>query len=512
MNTYKRSLNISVMPEYPQSEGGEHVLNNLIQRTGATSITTSPYVMEPSDALDAGREPPADAKAGAVRLLDRELWGKRELTVRTAPSFVPDKGLYQGLRYQPSEPDALTKREGPRISAFIDETKARGLNAYMQVQSAIPPGYKVQFGGAIPEDRPLLPDGSEHEGRVDKNASLASPHIKAYGCALLRDIIQTYPNLDGLRVDWPEYPPYSFDSLFFDFSGHAKTAAQRLGYDFERMRSDTDRLRTFLLQGLANYHIDNLVGTSGWHVPWIEGGGGDFDLGALGLDASLGSRLLGDTQDREEQRGTLWDLLKDYPGVLDLRAFKADLVAEMLDDYAKTVADASGGKMDFVVQGFPPPWSQASGFDVKKIAPHVSGIGVKLYTMHWPMMVRAYADRILASNGNVPENVLLIGIFTILDLLDKAPPSQVRDVAYPEPDEPHLAGLQAQARKIHETRSLAGETPVYAFSHAYGPVDDYRARMEVAWEASGHRMVVNRYGYMSDQKLDILGDVTGAEK
>jgi len=220
------------MPEYPQSDGVGRVLDNLSERTAATSITTSPYVMEPSDAPDAGREPPADAKAGAVRLLGRELWGRRELMVRAAPSFVPDKSLYKGLRYQPSEPGALTQREGHVISSFVDQAKARGVGAYMQVQSAIPPGYRVQFGGALAGDRSLLPDGTEHEGRVDKNGSLASPHIIEYGCALLRDIIQTYPNLDGLRVDWPEYPPYAFDSLFFDFSDIISSYVLRRNYHY----------------------------------------------------------------------------------------------------------------------------------------------------------------------------------------------------------------------------------------------------------------------------------------
>lgn len=472
LNVFTKSLNISVMPEYPQSDGPSQVLDNLQARTGATSITTSPYVMEPSNASDAGREPPADGKAGAVRLLDRDLFGKRELTVRTSPSFVPDKSLYAGLRYQPSEPDALTERESHKISQFIDQTKARGMQAYMQVQSAIPPGYKVQFGGAIPEDRALLPNGSEHEGRVDKNASLASPHITDYGCALLRDLIQAYPNLDGLRVDWPEYPPYDFDSLFFDFSGHAEAAATRLGYNFERMRNDAQRLLDFILVTMTDHHITRFLESD------------DFSV---------------------------WDVLNNYPGVLDLKSLKGDLVSEMLEKYRRTIDDASGGKMDFVVQGFPPPWTQASGFDIKKLAPHVSGIGIKLYTMHWPMMVRGYADRILASNSNVSEKYILRGIFKILDLLDATPPSQINDVRYPEPDEPHLAGIQAQARKIIETRKLAGDTPVHVFSHAYGPIDDYRARMEVAWETSGHRMVVNRYGYLSDEKLNVLGEITGAE-
>jgi hypothetical protein len=38
-----------------------------------------------------------------VRLLDRPLWGKRELFVSTAPSYTPDLRLYRGLRYQPAE-------------------------------------------------------------------------------------------------------------------------------------------------------------------------------------------------------------------------------------------------------------------------------------------------------------------------------------------------------------------------------------------------------------------------
>ncbi len=468
-----RTLNISVMPEYPQSDGCSQVLDNLQSRSGATAVTTSPYVMEPSSDADAGREPPADGNAGSVRLLDRFLWGKRELTVRTAPSFVPDKTLYSGLRYQPSEPDALTEREGKRVAEFLDAAKARDMHAYMQVQSAIPPGYKVQFGGAVAEDRPLLPNGSEHEGRVDKNASLASPHIKDYGCALLRDLIRAYPNLDGLRVDWPEYPPYAFESLFFDFSSHAEVAAHRLGYDFEQMRRDTDRLYQFLLRDLSDLDIDTWLGKS--------------------------------------TRNNLWELLIGYPGVLDLRAFKGDLVTELLQSYSATIREESQGKMDFVVQGFPPPWSQVSGFDVKKVAPHVSGIGVKLYTMHWSMMVRGYADRLLASNNNLSASSVLSGIFSILDLLDAEPPTSIKDVHYPAPEEPHQAGIQAQAQKIRDTQSLAGNTPVHAFSHAYGPMDDYRNRMTVAWEASGHRMVVNRYGYMSDEKLDVLGQVTGVK-
>ena len=68
-------LGVTVMPEWIQAEGIEQVLDNL-ERAGATAVATSPYVMTESDADDAGREPPIDAGAGKVRLLDRLLWGK----------------------------------------------------------------------------------------------------------------------------------------------------------------------------------------------------------------------------------------------------------------------------------------------------------------------------------------------------------------------------------------------------------------------------------------------------
>lgn len=65
----------------------------------------------------------------------------------------------------------------------------------------------MQFGGPTEDDRPLLPDGSIPPRRLPKDGSLASPHILSYEHALIRDLINQYPDIDGLRFDWPEYPP-----------------------------------------------------------------------------------------------------------------------------------------------------------------------------------------------------------------------------------------------------------------------------------------------------------------
>src|SRR5262245_27867130 len=114
-----RVVGITVLPEYLQHEGVDDVLDNLVMKAGANAVTTSPYAMEAADEATGVREPPDDAGAGAVRLLDRPLWGKRELFVRTAPSFVPEEKLYAGLRYQPAEPTELTRREGHVVHDLI---------------------------------------------------------------------------------------------------------------------------------------------------------------------------------------------------------------------------------------------------------------------------------------------------------------------------------------------------------------------------------------------------------
>jgi hypothetical protein len=124
--------------------------------------------------------------------------------------------------------------------------------------------------------------------------------------------------------------------------------------------------------------------------------------------------------------------------------------------------------------------------------------------MHWPMMLRDYGEALLAANPEISDALLARCLARWFDTRDDGGPARVQDYAYPEPDEAHAAGAQAQARKIAQAQAEAS-VPVYAFAHGYGPPDDVAARMRIAWQASGGRMWVNRYGYLSDRKLDALG-------
>ena len=431
-------LGVTVLPEWIQSEGITQVLDNL-ERAGVKAVATSPYVMAESDAENAGREPPIDAGAGKVRLLDRELWGKRELRCITAPCYQPDRSLYRDLAYQPSKPTELTNKEGPKVTAFLEAAKARGFDVQLQIQAAIPPGYRVQFGGPLEADMPRLPDGSLHTNRVDKNGSLASLEIVSYTTALIRDIAAAFPMIDALRIDWPEYPPYDFRAWFFDFSVHAVNAAIERGYDVEVMRRDCVTLMN-----------------------------DPSPIMAKGFDV--------------------------LPGFADLQRFKADLAFELI----KSCRSALPPAMRLVVHAFPPPWSQLSGMDLSRVAEVADDIAVKLYTMHWPMMLKSYLQHFVGSG--MSESRASIGL---LKLFDTGGNDFFR---YPEPDENHPASAEAQRRKIETAKvAIQGRASVIPSAHAYGPVDDVLDRVMIALAAGDGQAWINRYGYLSDAKIEGLG-------
>jgi hypothetical protein len=460
-----------VLPEFLQVEGVDAVLDNLVMKAGANAVTTSPYVMEVADERTGVREPPDDAGAGAVRLLDRPLWGKRELFVRTAPSFVPQSQLYRGLRYQPAEPTDLTRRDGHVVRDVIRAAQSRHLKVYLQVQAAIPPGYRVQFGGPTDDDRPRLPDGRLPLRRLAKNGSLASRHIIDYTQALIRDLCRTYPDIDGIRFDWPEYPPYLLDDLFLDFSEPAKHAATRLGFDFERMQRDALALYRKLHGGLSDADLS----------AWLDDDGGRYALGG-------------------------W--MMRYPGMLDLARFKAALAAELLAGFRRTMNEAGAERMELIAHAFPPPWNLVSGIDFTRSEGQVSGWCVKLYTMHWAMMLRFYADQLLAANRGLSDALFGQVLVRLLDIADDGGFAKATDYHYSEPHEPHPAGSKAMQRKIQQARREAGDTPVFALAHGYGPLEDFRRRLAAAWGASPAGIWVNRYGYLSDDKLRIIGETT----
>ena len=482
-------LGITVMPEWFQCEGIEPVLDR-VQSIGATAFVTSPYVLEVGPDGEGGREPPADGEAGRVRPLDRPLFGRTELWVRTAPSFAHDPSRYAGLRYQPSPPSPLTLRHADLLDRVLAAAAARGLSVYLQVMAASPPGYRVQFSGARADDQCLGPDFRPHAARVDRNASLGSPDVVAYVAALVAELATRYPAVAGFRLDWPEYPPYDFRSALFDFNPAVTALMAAAGHD----PAGVARAVAAWAAGLRRA----VQGAVDGGRPGRGRGGRGRRVGARygRIDGALDAAL--------DAAG--WSALQGDDGPLvPLFAAKRRAARALLLAVRRALDAVPGPRRLLEPQAFPPPFNRISGFPLGELEGVADRIGIKLYTMHWPMLARYWARDLLADGAaEASLDAVTAAVALRFGLVDG--PVDGATLRYPEPQQPHPAGRAAQLAKLRDAQAIAGNVPVTAFVHSYGPLDDVMARFDAA-RRSGLPCWINRYGYLSDAKFAALAAV-----
>jgi hypothetical protein len=473
MTNPAKTLGIYAWPPHIQAEGVNAVLDNL-QSIGATSVSTSTYVAEPAaDGEGDRREPPQNGNKGLVREIDRPLWGRKALYLHTGPSFAHDSSLYDGQKYAPPAPNDLTQKHGRVIHDFLAEAKKRGLKTYIQTSPSRLPTLR---DGVDPAERtadvPRLPFGRMPGNRMENFASLASPAVVDYMAAETADILAEYPEADGLLLDRMEQSFYTFDDAFVDYGPHARIAAESYGLDFES--------------------INEAVGA------------------ALDRFASI-------TNDELDSVTSKLDIPIAFPGVSEPRRFSANalndamtLRSKITSNLLRTLRESADGVrpgVELVPITFPPPLSILTGVDFAEYAKYADAVMIKFFTMHWPLIVTYWTEGITALNPSVDPNRVARAVSLALELEDN-PSSDASDYAYPEPDTPHRAGTEAQKSKIEVATNQAKSMPILPSVHGYGPLADVERRWRIGWETGQFGMWVNRYGYLSEPKLNLLKRVT----
>ncbi len=464
-----KTLAVYCWAPHIQAEGINAVLDNL-QDAGVGAVSTTTYVAAPAEpGPGVHREPPDNGSRGLSRIIDRPLWGKPEQYLRTGPAFEHNRALYADTSYAPGRPNDLTAERGHVVADFISAAKRRGIKTFMQISPSGRPLLRPGVSGDAAEaDSPRLPDGSIPGERMEHFPPIASPDLQAYNVALVKDVLGAYPELDGLLLDRMEQAVYSFDDAFLDFGPHSERFATENGFDFEVLRSGA----ISVLDGIRRIGNDDLVAI---------GSGGDI---AYVLTAAL----------------------RDNPALGQLLSFRSALTTAYLSKL-RAAADSVRPGVQLLPLTFPPPMSLLTGADFGSFTAQADALVIKFFTMHWPLIVTYWAQSIVALNPSLDAGLVARTVSILLDMEDE-PSSNLEDYQYPGPQDAHRAGTRAQQRKIEQTTVEAGGVPVLPSVHAYGPMDDVERRWRIGWETGRSGMWVNRYGYLSDEKLALLKRVT----
>lgn len=474
----RRQLGVVLTPAEVQDEGLDRVLDTIVQ-AGATAISPTLGVYAPAPPGEGSREPPLDV-SGEARLLDRPLWGRRELWMRGYTPHPPDPSIWRDVPYPPS-PLAPPELRPDVVRAILDGARARGLAVEIQVSPYTLPGAPggQTFGGGhgtgVAADRPRRVDGSIGERIVAGHGCLNNPRVRALGRARLREAILHYPDMDGIFLDWTEYTCYFLEDCFTCFCEHCEAAAAAHGYDWARIRQDTQALWD-RLHRLTPADVARASDAAGW--PYV-----------------------------------LADERVAFPGVNDLLRFKADSVRDAAAELRRTMDEAGASGVALGLNGFAPPWSHVTGMDYASVHQVVQATRCKLFTFHWPMIVCWWSESLLAWNPGLDEQPVLRAVQAALDL---PPPldehrNTLAEYGMPRPDEPHPIALEVLTRKINQAVRLAGAAGqaenCLAYVHSYRPAAEFGRVLEAVLASEATGCWVQRYGYLSDEKLAIMRDV-----
>ena len=461
--TSRRFLGITVMADFILYEGIDRVLDNLVEKAGATAVALNPTVTCLSEKGMGSFQPPSDA-GSSPRLFDRPLWGKRSFWVKSAPSYHPISSYYEATPYKCREANDLTDSHGAIVEKFIDAALDRGLKVYLQLGAAQPPALKE-------DDIPRLPDGRIPEARMANTGSLASEAVRSYNRAYLRDLLNRYPQVTGFRPDWPEYPCYKLDEAFQDFSPHVRKWAESHGFDFLHIQEEVMLFYNHLRGSLENADLEDFASA---------------DRGKLSQVS----------------------LLLQYPGILDWLRLKAALSVDTLREWREVITEYGGNEKELSANAFMPPFSLITGFDFTHAADYCAAVSPKLYTMHWSVMVEFWGSILLAQNPELDEALVVKALANLFDLGDEISANRIEDYGYPNPDEDHPIPNEPQVRKIKQVLSeVSGRAEVTPIIHGYGPLEDFTRRFQLVADSQVDGAWVNRYGYLSDEKLDAINKI-----
>ena len=203
------------------------------------------------------------------------------------------------------------------------------------------------------DDVPVFIDGTvTQEGRFSRNACLNSPAVFEYALALMVDLLDHYPDLDGLMPDWVEFGAYRLNDIFTCFCPHCAAEALRSGFDWEAMRGSVYEAWTWLHE-LTDPKLEMLKDSYG---------------------------------------NVLVDFVANRPGLQEFVRFKAHTVKRFYKAVRELLILRGRGDLLLTSRGWPPPWNKMSGMAYGELALICRVAAPKLFTFDYCALPRWYGE------------------------------------------------------------------------------------------------------------------------
>lgn len=470
---------VVITPAEAANEGVDHILDRL-QGVGANAVAVSPGVFVPGTAEDGVREPPLDID-GEARVLDRPLWGRKVQYLRGFSPYVADPDVWRDVPFAPpvAAPEELRV---DYAEAVVNAARLRGMRSFVVVSPTVLPGLP---GGqsftsgqtrGLEEDLVVRVDGSTPTRFIAGQGCVNNPRVQALVRARLTDTLEHYPAANGLFIDWAEYTCYLPEDIFTCFCQHCARVADRNGFEWDELRAGV----TQIFEGLRDLTDRDLLRV-------IEGEPVSLMDGLATLAAVP-----------EGARAAANELLR----------FKAQSVVAFYAS-VQDLATGLGSTLEMGANGFAPPWNAVTGADFGALSSVLGAVRCKLFTFHWPMMTRWMGEWLVERSPQLSPRLVLDATKALYQVPTSPEEGRkgLEDYTMPGPDQPHPITMSALTAKLVEAkRQVAPSSRLEAYLHSYRPADELARVLDATAASGADGTWIQRYGYLSDRKMDVIRD------
>lgn len=363
-----------------------------------------------------------------------------------------------GKYYLPFKPDEklfgkLIPIQYNDSSDILDQVMNEAKKRNIQVTLMIP-------NDTICDNQETLPVdifGKKHPAQISKKGCINNKDILQFYKSISKQIITSY-NPERIMIDWVEYTNYFFSDNFNCLCSSCEDACKEMEFDYFKLRQAVEDTYKILSE------LTQLPQDNDWNSLW----------------SSINPNI---------------DLLFKFKAESCLK-FLSDLIAD-IRTYNKDVK--------FLFTCFAPPMNKGTGFDFELLSKLGDSVIIqpKMYRFHWGLMVNWYASELYRINNKIALEDWVIFVKKLLEVEDSS--SDISHFKMPSPKELGPVDFGTEWKKISSLHDMK----IHSYRiHAYCSDEIFDLRLQQSVQSDMDYISVQRYGYISDSKFEILRKYT----